>query len=104
MSDPWAPLPGFEPYERPQAGDFSQPDRKASDLRTFLRASIQAVRETEIIEAAVSWVRLPSGTTAQLTRKAADHWELSIPLGRDWFEVVEGVSREEVLRKAGAMQ
>jgi len=101
MIDPWAPLPGFEPYETPHRDNFSQPDTKASELRAFLQSDeFRGVRNLDI-EASVSWVKLPSGATAQLTRKAADQWELAVPLGRDWFQVIEASSREEVLRKAG---
>ena len=103
-TDSWAiPERGFEPYAGPRGVDEFEPlDTQASDLAVFLQAALQRIRHKE--EPSVSWVKLPSGVTAQLTRKAADQWELAIPIRRDWFQVIEGRSQDEVLRIARETQ
>ena len=101
---PWAVCePGFEPWEGPRGLDDFQPlDTRASDLRAFLRDEVQReVHRVRKPDSSVTWITLPFGVNAQLTRKAADHWELMVHLGRDWFQIIEGRSREEVLSRAG---
>ena len=78
--------------------DFQPLDSRAADLAMFLQSAVQRTRQKE--EPSISWVKLPSGITVQLTRKAADKWELAIPIHRDWFRIIEGATREEVLRAA----
>ncbi len=103
MSDPWAiPESGFEPYAGPASDDGFQPiDRKASDLRAFLRT----VRETEVAasEQFSGWVVLANGARGHLTQKADGSWELAIHLQRDFFQVFTAPTRDEVLRVAGAV-
>jgi hypothetical protein len=91
-SDPWAPMPGFEPYAGP-ATDEIQLDTQTVDLRTFLRSEAQPQRPREATEV----VRLPDGRAAQLSDRG-NYWELAIHVGRDWYQIITGTSREQVLR------
>jgi hypothetical protein len=96
--DPWSVVdPGFERWEGPRGVDDFQPlDTQASDLAAYLLDAMQQMRpHRESTEA----VRLADGRTAQITQRD-DGWELTIHLGRDWYRVVSGTSREEVLSKA----
>lgn len=101
--DPWAPLPGFEPYERPQDDGFSPMDTQATDLGTFLRseevqAIIQPIRAREAEPAGA--VALADGTPAQLTQKPDGTWELMTHVRRDLYRIFSARTRDEVLRMA----
>jgi len=94
----WAPLPGFEPYERPE-DKFDPLDHKASDLRAFLRSEeVQRMfdRKEESFSGVVT---LPNGARGQLTQRT-DGWELAVHVKRDWFKVYKARTRDEVLRLA----
>jgi hypothetical protein len=94
--DPWAPLPGFEPYVPPVSHGFdSVVDARATELASFLRSEIREMvgRTPE----SQTMVELPNGTRGQLTEKSPDSWELVIHLGRDLYKVITARTREQVL-------
>jgi hypothetical protein len=106
-TDPWAvPDPGFEGYRGPQPdGGYAPVSNETHDFRSWLRSD--EVQETlgqhPLARQTVETVTV-HGRTAQLTQQAKDEWRLMIWLGRDWFQIIEGTSREGVLRMAGAEQ
>jgi hypothetical protein len=102
-TDPWAPLPGFEPYERPQDDGFSPMCSKASDLGAFLRSNeVQEFLGPSTTAAVEGSVMLPDGTPAQLTQKPDGTWELMTHIRRDLYRIFSARTRDEVLRMAGA--
>jgi hypothetical protein len=97
----WEPLPGFEPYERPQDDGFSPMDTQAIDLSNFLRGEVQKIRGKSSREKeAMGAVMLPDGRPAQLTETATGGWELMVHVKRDWFKVYKARTRDEVIRLA----
>jgi hypothetical protein len=103
-TDPWAPMPGFEPYERPPDDKFDPLDRKAVDLGNFLCCEDEELREllrrsirpSKTVQGPIT---LPNGAWALLTEKA-DGWELAVNVKRDWFTVYKAPTRDDVLRLA----
>src|SRR5260370_36701788 len=97
MRDPWAiPESGFEPYAGPASDDGFQPiDRKASDLRAFLRT----VRETVVAasEHFSGWVVLTNGARGHFTQKTDGSWELAIHLHRDFIQAFTAPTSDEAL-------
>jgi hypothetical protein len=98
--DPWSVVePGFERWEGPRGvDDFLPVDTQATDLGAYLRSALQAIRTPR---ESTETVTLPNGRAAQLSERG-DGWQLAIHLGRDWFQIIEGSSREEVLSRAEA--
>jgi hypothetical protein len=90
----------FEPYAGPRPDDgFEQECSKPSDLKAFIRSAEALAGKTAT--PAVETLTLPDGSRAQVIQKSADKWELVIHLGRDFYKVFSGRSRDEVLRMAG---
>jgi hypothetical protein len=98
-NDPWAPLPGFEPYEPELTDGFdSVVDTRSSDLATYLRAEIQNLRQSRPVP--ITTVVLPDGTHGQLIERAADDWEILVHLRRDIYRTFRARSRAAVLEAA----
>ena len=90
----------FEPYAGQRADDgFEQEYSKPSDLKAFIRSAEARARKTAT--SAVETLTLQGGSTAQITQKSADAWELVIHLGRDFYKVFNARSSDAVLRMAG---
>jgi hypothetical protein len=90
----------FEPYAGPRPDDgFEQECSKPSDLKAFIRSAEALARKTAT--PAVETLTLQGGSTAQILQTSGDAWELVIHLGRDFYKVFSGRSRDEVLRMAG---
>jgi hypothetical protein len=102
--DPWAvPDPGFETYRGPQPDrGYAPVSNEAHDFRSWLRdEEAQELLGQRRSRQTVETVTV-NGRTGQLTQRAKDQWRLMIWLGRDWFQIIEGSSREDVLSKAVA--
>jgi hypothetical protein len=101
MSDPWAPSPKWEPYQRVPDERFAPVDTQAFDLSNFLRGEVQKIRGQSTREEAVQGsVMLPDGRPAQLTQTATGEWELMVHVKRDWFMVYKARTRDAVIRLA----
>jgi hypothetical protein len=88
----------FEPYSGPSTDDGFEPV-VTNDLKAFLR-NIEASAKRPLTRS-VTTVTLANGATAQIIQTSGDAWELVIHLGRDFYKVFSGRSRDEVLRMAG---
>jgi hypothetical protein len=104
MIDPWAVKePGWEPYAGPDGGTaadgFDPVDTQAINLASFLRAEIQEFDRSSWKENRET-VYLPDGSMGILTERAADDWEISIHLRRDFYRVFRARNRAEVLEAA----
>jgi hypothetical protein len=100
--DPWAPDKGFEPRTAsPGNDDFAPVDSQTFDLRAFLR-SAEVQQAIDPPRLAVETVILPDGSRGELRQRTADKWELTIHLGRDFFQIFTG-THSSVLESANAI-
>jgi hypothetical protein len=99
-NDPWAPLPGFEPYEPKLTDGFdSVVDTQAVDLGNYLRAEVQNLTRQSRPEP-ITTVVLAHGARGQLIERAADDWEVRVHLRRDFYRTFRARSRAAVLAAA----
>jgi hypothetical protein len=104
--DPWAPEPGFEPRAAPSARDeFAPLDLQTFDLRDFLRScEVQKALHSALgppDEPVTETVILPDGMRGELKQRAANEWELTVNLRRDFYQIFTG-THSKVLERAHA--
>jgi hypothetical protein len=98
-NDPWAALPGFEPYEPKLTDGFDSVDTQATDLASYLRAEVQNLTRQSRPEP-ITTVVLADGTRSQLIQRADDDWEVRVHLRRDFYRTFRARTRAAVLEAA----
>jgi hypothetical protein len=100
-NDPWAPLPGFEPYEPKLTDGFDfVVDTQTVDLGNFLRAEAKKLTRQSRPQEPITTVVLADGTRGQLIERAATDWEVRVHLRRDFYRTFRARSRAAVLEAA----